>query len=358
MKNRRIIVVRIGVASVGLGIGLAWWTSFSDVEPATPATPAVHENPARVTEDAAIAAQAESLRKTTRDQKPGAVTDDQIRRLMTEWARQDPEAALKFAIGLAQDETDDGFFRAADIAFRAWAEKQPEQARAYLEDISDNARVTAKLAPVLLRIYAERSPHLAQDWLRTGFVDDSGDLRPVLASELTTILVKKGRRADVEAWLAVTDVAEAAYALPAVDAYSRELAARDVQAALAFSEKLPRGTLSRGLAIQNAFHAWATRDADQSHDWINGLIAREEVRPILQNSNFPAEPDPAPAVAPGAYTADELDYAISGYVLALARTSPKEALEEAMSIQDFSLRRKIQEEVNALAPETPAGTGS
>lgn len=359
MTKSLIIADRLSATAVVVGIGLGLWLCFAGDDSVRSENSGVREASPRARAETEFAARAELPENTLRGHGARALTDEQIRRLLSEWCRRDPEAAFKFFVDAEHREPEDAFFRAADIAFRAWVEQQPERARAYLEDVSDDARLTAKLAPVLLRFYAERSPSIAQEWLRTGFVDDSGELRPALARELTAILIERGRRADAETWLAADEVAQSAYALPAVDEYSRGLAAKDVEAALAFSEKLPRGTLARALAIQNAVHAWTARDAEQSHEWLARLMAREELPPVRQETNFPAERDPEPAIAPGAYTADELDYAISGYVLALARTSTKEAMESAMSIEDFALRKRIQEQVSAMAPTTrDSGTDS
>ncbi len=350
---KKIITTSKGLsatAGIVVGIGLVIWsyTYFSDIASTDTATrvglrEGRSSDPSRQT--SVFLAQAEALKEKAKKSPTGAAFDGQIRRLLADWAQSDPEAALSFALSSLRDGTNEAFFRAADAALSAWAQKEPEEARAYLENLSDNPRVIAELAPALMRTYAELSTEKAQEWVRSGFADDSGELRPVLARELVSILMEKGRGQDVEKWLADTQVAEAAYALPAVSEYSRLLAAKDVNAALAFSRKLPPGTMSRGVAIQNAVQAWASHDEGKTYAWLVGRIAGEQSRQDL----FAAS-GKSPSIPAGYYTPDELDYAISGYVLALAPTSRKEAMESAVSIQDAALRRKIQQQVSALIP--------
>ncbi len=362
---------RLPLVAVTLGIGLAvgGWILFPETAPTDTATlnsrPAStvpvgygeDQEPSLVIPSTQIPnagdfpGRAAVLRAKANSDKPNAISARQIREFLAEWANSDPEASLAFALKSTEDGISDAFFRAADSALSTWARNAPEQARAYMESVSDSPQIVAELAPAMMRLYAEYSPRQAQEWVQNGFQDDSGELRPVLARELISALVKMGRGDEVQQWLVNIQVAETAYALPAVCEYSRILAESDVDAALNFSKKLPRGTMSRCLAIQNAVQVWASRDAGTSYNWVTAKISLEDSSLVASDSSGAQRQMPA-----GAYNSDDLDYAISGYVLALASTSRKEAVESAAGIEDASLRRRILQQVNATTPDNLSRT--
>jgi hypothetical protein len=295
---------------------------------------------------AGFLARAETLKAAINAQGGDAKAyEGQIRQLLAEWSLSDPEAALSYSLSSdMEDPVGRAFFQATDAALTAWATRDLEMARTYVEQQAESTRFATELGPALMRVCMAVDPGKAREWVQNGFKSDSTELRPVLACELATILHEQGRTREIEQWLSSPEVVETSYACPTVECYAGLLAGTDARAALAFSKKLPRGSTVRGLALQEAMRGWAARDSGQVRDWITQKVPIDVARPDLFRD--PEKVSPIPA---GSYTSDELDYAMAGYVLAVAETASREvAMESLKSIRNPSLRQRLALQVAGL----------
>ncbi len=280
---------------------------------------------------------AESLKSEINADRDNAwVYQERIRELLADWAASDPEAALSYALSsYDQDPVERLFFDAADAALTTWARQHPERARRYVEQQARSPRWAAELGPSMARAYTAVEPGKGREWVDRGFEDDSGELRPVIANELVLILCELNREDEVGQWLSARQVAECAYAQQAAGTFAGQLALSDIKDALAFTRRLPRGSMSRGLALQRTLQVWTMRNADEAFQWITATSATEQLVTSL-SSVLPDEENPA-----AGHTPDDLDHAVSGYILGLGKISQKGALESLKSIVNPSLQQRI-----------------
>jgi hypothetical protein len=267
---------------------------------------------------------------------------DEARAFLAEWAEVAPEAAFQFAAGsLENPQISPLFLMYADEAIRKWVEKDAGAAMAFLERHGTDRIVVDHLAGATIRALAGEDVEKAVSWVRDEMRSDSDFLRPVLGRELVMILEEMKLRDMTEIWLSDRGAALQAYALDATVCYTEVLAKENPQKAMRFAEKLPRGTLSRHLAIQHTVQMWTRINADEAYDWIAAVTPIEDT----MTAALPSGEENEVSLPDGAYTSAELDYAIAGYALAVSVEDRGDAMQSARAIRDESLRRRIMDQI-------------
>lgn len=272
----------------------------------------------------------------------GAGFEAEALSLLIAWAKQEPEAALAFALGNLEDNNiHPSFLGLVEPVLAIWVDEDPEAARRFVHDYGLSLRAAELLAPPMMQKYGTEFPEKAIEWVTLEFDTDSGDLRPVLAEALITVLIQNKQDELAQQWLTDPRVMGYAYSLEATRIYAGHLASRSPLEAFQFAQNLRLGSTARGYAFQETFRSWAEQEPNEVVDWINYTLQNNMFNTIESPINGEINRE----IPKGKVTSGDMDSIIGGYVLGVADDARAESLIGLQSINSRSIREHIKEQL-------------